>query len=43
MKTNHFTIISSFNHFSTIKCFHIHFSCYLVILYSFRNLCGRLK
>ncbi|MPD06505.1 hypothetical protein E2C01_102319 [Portunus trituberculatus] len=29
--------------FSTMTCFHIHSGDYLVILYSFRNLCGRLK
>ncbi|MPC84661.1 hypothetical protein E2C01_079406 [Portunus trituberculatus] len=29
--------------FSTMTCFHIHSGYYLVILYSFRNLCGGLE
>ncbi|MPC08722.1 hypothetical protein E2C01_001315 [Portunus trituberculatus] len=31
------------NPFSTMTRFHIHSTDYLVILYSFRNLCGGLK
>ncbi|MPC20517.1 hypothetical protein E2C01_013465 [Portunus trituberculatus] len=30
----------AFNTFSTMVHFHIHSTYYLVILYSFRNLCG---
>ncbi|MPC74527.1 hypothetical protein E2C01_068887 [Portunus trituberculatus] len=32
--------LSLLNPFSTMTCFHIHYSYYLVILYSFRSLCG---
>ncbi|MPC59045.1 hypothetical protein E2C01_053060 [Portunus trituberculatus] len=35
--------VYAINSFSTMMRFHIHSAYYLVILYSFRNLCGVLK
>ncbi|MPC20327.1 hypothetical protein E2C01_013267 [Portunus trituberculatus] len=34
-----FLSVSPFNLFSTVTCFHIYSAFYMVILYSFRNLC----